>query len=53
LGTPRPVHSLLTAELESTETFRGTMVIGYYRGTEYDARRQLYQFVFSNFAPTA
>ena len=26
------MHSLLTAELENTETFRGTMVIGYYRG---------------------
>lgn len=84
------MHSLLTAELESTETFRGTMVIGYYRGlpifiepmltrslllekrsfdlpipgipgmagayprafrAEYDAGRQLYQFVFSDFAP--
>jgi len=83
------MHSLLTAELESTETFRGTMVVGYYRGlpifiepmltrslllekrsfdlpipripgmagayprafrAEYDARRQLYQFVFSDFA---
>ena len=86
------MHSLLIAELESTETFRGTMVIGYYRGlpifiepmltrsllqekrsfdlpipsipgmarayprafrAEYDARRQLYQFVFSDFAPAA
>ena len=26
------MHSLLTSELESTETFRGTMVIGYYHG---------------------
>jgi hypothetical protein len=85
------MHSLLTAELESTKPFRGTMVIGYYRGkpifiepmltrslllekrsfdlpipsipgmtgayprafrAEYDARRQLYQFVFSDFATT-
>ena len=79
-----------SAELENTETFRGTMVIGYYRGkpifiepmltrslllekrsfdlpipsipgmvgaypqafrAEYDARRQLYEFVFSDFTP--
>jgi hypothetical protein len=26
------MHSLLTAELESTETFRGSMVVGYYHG---------------------
>ena len=26
------MHSLLDAEMKSTETFRGTMVIGYYRG---------------------
>ncbi len=26
------MHSLLTSELESAETFRGTMVIGYYQG---------------------
>jgi hypothetical protein len=26
------MHSLLTAELESTETFRGSMVIGFYHG---------------------
>lgn len=26
------MHSLLTSELESTETFRGSMVIGYYHG---------------------
>ena len=84
------MHSLLTAELESTNTFRGTMVIGYYRGrpifiepmvtrslllekrsfdlpspgipgmagayprafrADYDARRQRYEFVFSDFAP--
>ena len=83
------MHSLLTTELESTGTFRGTMVVGYYRGlpifiepmltrslllekrsfdlpipsipgmagayprafrAEYDARRQLYQFVFSDVA---
>ena len=84
------MHSLLTAELESTQTFRGTMVVGFYRGVpifiepmltrslllekrsfdlpipalpgmagayprafraEYDAGRQRYQFVFSDFAP--
>jgi hypothetical protein len=27
------MHSLLTSELESTDTFRGSMVIGYYHGT--------------------
>ncbi len=27
------MHSLLTSELESTDTFRGSMVIGYYGGT--------------------
>jgi len=26
------MHSLLTTELESTETFRGTMVVGFYKG---------------------
>jgi hypothetical protein len=26
------MHSLLTTELESTSTFRGTMVVGYYQG---------------------
>jgi len=26
------MHSLLTSELESTNIFRGTMVIGYYQG---------------------
>lgn len=26
------MHSLLTSEMESSETFRGTMVVGYYRG---------------------
>jgi len=26
------MHSMLTSELESTETFRGSMIIGYYRG---------------------
>ncbi len=26
------MHSLLTTELESTETFRGTMVVGWYQG---------------------
>ena len=84
------MHSLLTAELESTQTFRGTIVVGFYRGVpifiepmltrslllekrsfdrpipalpgmagafprafraEYDAGRQRYQFVFSDFAP--
>ncbi|MHC4709600.1 MAG: DUF5602 domain-containing protein, partial [Planctomycetota bacterium] len=86
------MHSLLTSELESTDTFRGSMVIGYYHGTpifiepmltrslllekrsfdlpipsipgmtgayprafraEYDAQQQVYQFVFSDFAPGA
>ena len=27
------MHSLLTSELESTDTFRGSMVIGFYQGT--------------------
>jgi len=27
------MHSLLTSELESTDTFRGSMVLGYYHGT--------------------
>ncbi len=27
------MHSLLTSELESTDTFRGSMVIGFYHGT--------------------
>jgi hypothetical protein len=27
------MHSLLASELESTDTFRGSMVIGYYHGT--------------------
>lgn len=26
------MHSLLTTEMESPDTFRGTMVVGYYRG---------------------
>jgi hypothetical protein len=27
------MHSLLTSELESTEAFRGSIVVGYYHGT--------------------
>jgi hypothetical protein len=29
------MHSLLTSELESTDTFRGSMVIGYYHGISF------------------
>ncbi len=86
------MHSLLTSELESTDTFRGSMVIGYYHGmpifiepmvtralllekqsfdlpipslpsmtgayprsfqAAYDAERQVYHFVFSEFAAGA
>jgi hypothetical protein len=32
------MHSLLTSELESTDTFRGSMVIGYYHGTPLNSR---------------
>jgi hypothetical protein len=86
------MHSLLTSELESTEQFRGSMVIGYYHGKPifiepmlsrtlllerrsfelpiptipgmtrphprtfralYDARQEVYRFVFADFASGA
>ena len=86
------MHSLLTSEMQSKETFRGSMVVGYYHGkpifvepmltkamlmekksfdlaipevpglavahptkfhAEYDAAKQSYRFVFSEFKPAA